>query len=200
VIVKTHLIIAFIGTLIVTTGCPGSSYNNNLKDLQKNNMDFPNLRKEYYNGIHFMLGEMFVNDYEDNYTLNDNALTKVVYELDVNFSTEVFNQSDAETIRYAFDTDIESLDAVHDNYIIQRQKSLYEHSTSIKKELPKSVPFKGSIQVVHGGSYSTNTPSTYFIATVEIDNTFYVFQLIGKKDNMGYLYDDFIDLLSSIEK
>ena len=87
-IVKTHLIIAFIGILIVTTGCPGSSYNKNLKDLQKNNMDFPNLRKEYYNGIHFMLGEMFVNDYEDNYTLNDNALTKVVYELDVNFDVK----------------------------------------------------------------------------------------------------------------
>lgn len=197
---KTHVIIAFIGALILTTGCPGSSYNNNLKDLQKNNMDFPNLRKEYYNGIYFMLDEMFVNDYENNYTLSDNALTKVVYELDVNFSVEMFNQRDAETIRYAFDSDIESLDAVHDNYIIQRQKSLYEHSTSIKKELPKSVPYDGSIQVVHGGSYSTNTPSSYFIATVDIGGEYYVFQLIGKKDNMGYLYDDFIELLSSIEK
>ena len=163
-------------------------------------MDFPNLRKEYYNGIYFMLDEMFVNDYENNYTLSDNALTKVVYELDVNFSVEMFNKRDAETIRYAFDSDIESLDAVHDNYIIQRQKSLYEHSTSIKKELPKSVPYNGSIQVVHGGSYSTNTPSSYFIATVDIGGEYYVFQLIGKKDNMGYLYDDFIELLSSIEK
>jgi len=198
--VKIHVIIAFIGTLILTTGCPGSTYNNHLKDLQKNNMDFPNLRKEYYNGIHFMLDEMFVNDYEDNYTLSDNALTKVVYELDINFSVEMFNQSDAETIRYAFDADIESLDAVHDNYIIQRQKSLYEHSTSIKKELPKSVAYNGSIQVVHGGSYSTNIPSSYFIATLDIEGEFYVFQLIGKKDNMGYLYDDFIELLSSIEK
>ena len=197
---KTHVIIAFIGALILTTSCPGSSYNNNLKDLQKNNMDFPNLRKEYYNGIYFMLDEMFVNDYENNYTLSDNALTKVVYELDVNFSVEMFNKRDAETIRYAFDSDIESLDAVHDNYIIQRQKSLYEHSTSIKKELPKSVPYDGSIQVVHGGSYSTNTPSSYFIATVDIGGEYYVFQLIGKKDNMGYLYDDFIELLSSIEK
>jgi len=53
---------------------------------------------------------------------------------------------------------------------------------------------------VHGGSYSTNTPSSYFIATVDIGGEYYVFQLIGKKDNMGYLYDDFIELLSSIEK
>lgn len=163
-------------------------------------MDFPNLRKEYYNGINFMLDEMFEDDYEKNYVLNDNALTKVIYDLDVNFSSEVFNQQDAETIRYAFDTEIESLDAVHDNYIIQRQKSLYEYSTSIKKELPKSVSFPGYIQVVQGGSFSTMNPSSYFIATVEIDNNYYVFQLIGKMENMGYLYDDFIELLSSIEK
>ena len=164
-------------------------------------MDFPNLRKEYYNGIHFMLDEMFVNDYEDNYTLSDNALTKVVYELDINFSVEMFNQSDAETIRYAFDSEIESLDAIHDNYIIQRQKSLYNPSTSIKKELPKSVKYPGYIQVVHGGIYATETPSSsYFTATLKIDDEYFVFQMIGKMDNMGYLYDDFIDILSSIEK
>ena len=197
---KTYLFIALISILILATGCPGSTYNNNLKELQKNNMDFPNLRKEYYNGIHFMLDEMFTNDYDDNYTLSDNAMTKVVYDIDVNFSVEAFNQRDAEEIKYAFDKEIENVDAVHDNYIICRQKSLYEHSTSIKKELPKSVPYEGAIQIVHGGSYSTNIPSTYFIATIEIENEIFVFQLIGKKDNMGYLYDDFIELLSSIEK
>lgn len=197
---KIYKFIALIGIGILATACPGSRYNNNLKALQKNNMDFPNLRKEYYNGIRFSLDEMFTNDYDDNYTLSDNALTKVVYDIDVNFSVEAFNQSDAEKFKYAFDDQLESLDAVHDNYIIERQKSLYEHATSIKKELPKSSQFDGYIQVVHGGSYSTNIPSSYFIATVQIGELFYVFQLIGKKDNMGYLYDDFIELLLSIEK
>lgn len=163
-------------------------------------MDFPNLRKEYFNGIHFFLDEMFTDDYEDNYTLSDNALTKIVYDIDVNFSVETFTKSASEVIQYGFDTEVEPIDAVHDNYIIQRQKSLYEHSTSIKKELPKSVKYDGYIQVVHGGSYATNIPSSYFIATLEIENEIFVFQLIGKMENMGYLYDDFIDLLSSVEK
>jgi len=200
VLVKLHLIIALIGTLMLTTACPGSSYDTDLKKLQKNGMDFPDLRKEYYNGISFMLSEMFTNDYENSYTLNENALTKVIYALDLNLSVEVFNEDDAEVIRYAFDEEIESLDAIHDNYIIQRQKSLYENATSIKKELPKSVKYPGYIQVVHGGTFSTEATSSYFTATLEIDNQYFVFQMIGKRENMGYLYDDFIDILSSIEK
>lgn len=198
---KLHLIIALIGILMLTTACPGSSYESDLKKLQKNGMDFPDLRTEYYNGIRFMLPEMFTNDYESGYALNENALTKVIYVLDLNFSIETFNEQNAETIRYAFDKEISSLDAIHDNYIIQRQKSLHNPSTSIKKELPKSVKYPGYIQVVHGGIYATETPhSSYFTATLKIDEEYFVFQMIGKKDNMGYLYDDFIDILSSIEK
>lgn len=185
---------------MLTTACPGSSYDSELKKLQKNKMDFPDLRKEYFNGVTFMLSEMFTSDYENNYTLSDNALTKVVYVLDLNLSVETFDEEDAEVIRYAFDGDIESLDAIHDNYIIQRQKSLYEQSTSIKKELPKSVKYPGYVQVVHGVTYSSDTPSSYFTATLDIDGEYYVFQMIGKRENMGYLYDDFIDILSSVEK
>ena len=197
---KLHLIIALIGILMLTTACPGSSYDSDLKKLQKNGMDFPDLRKEYYNGVNFQLSEMFINDYENSYTLSENSLTKVIYVLDLNFSVEAFNEEDAEVIRYAFDEEIESIDAVHDNYIIKRQKSLYEHSTSIKKELPKSVKYPGYIQVVHGGSFSTEAASTYFTATLKIDDQYFVFQMIGRRDNMGYLYDDFIDILSSVEK
>ena len=197
---KIHIIIALIVTTFITTGCPGSSYNSDLKALQKNGMDFPSLRKEYYNGIHFKLAEMFTNDYENGYVLNDNALTKIVYVLDLNFSVEVFDERNAEAIRYAFDEEISSLDAIHDNYIIQRKKSLYDEKTSVKKELPKSVQYPGYIQVVHGTNYSTESPSTYFTATIKIDDEYFVFQMIGKKENMGYLYDDFIDILSSIDK
>ena len=75
-----------------------------------------------------------------------------------------------------------------------------KYSTSIKKETPKSVGFPGYIQVVHGGIYDDGMESSYFTATIDVNGTFFVFQLIGKKDNMGYLYDDFLDILSSVEK
>ncbi len=194
-------IISLIVVAAFTTACPGSVYNNDqLKAIQKNGMDFPELRKMYYNGIHFMICDFFVNDYSDNYTLMDNAETKIIYSMDLNFSVETFDPRDVETIQYAFDQDISPLDAVHDNYIIRRQKSLYEPSTSIKKSTPKSVKYPGYIQVVSGSPYSNENPSSYFLATLEIEGEYFVFQMIGTHKNMGYLYDDFIDLLSSVQK
>ena len=196
---KTVILLIVVAT--VTTACPGSTYNNNqLKAIQQNGMDFPNLRKVYYNGIHFMLSDLFTNDYADNYTLMANADTKIIYTMDLNFSVELFVPKEVETIQYAFDQDISPLDAVHDNYIIQRQNSLDEPTTSIKKPTPKSVKYPGYIQVVSGSPYSNENPSAYFLATLEIEGEYFVFQMIGTHKNMGYLYDDFIDLLSSVEK
>ena len=120
--------------------------------------------------------------------------------MDLNFSVETFGKYDVETIQYAFNQDISPLDAVHDNYIIRRQNSLSDPSTSIKKSTPKSVKYPGYIQVVSGSPYSNENPSSYFIATLEIEGEYFVFQMIGTHKNMGYLYDDFIDLLSSVEK
>ena len=198
--VKIQFYIALTLLSLLCTGCPGGTYKSNLKKVQENNMDFPDLRKEYYNEIHFMISELFVNGYEEMFTLQENAETKVVYEMDINFSVEMFSQSDAESIQYAFDSDISKLDAIHDHYILEREASLQESTVSIKKPLPKTVKYPGYIQVVSGANYSNEAMSTYFTATIQVENEFYVFQMIGKKDNMGYLYDDFMDILSSVTK
>lgn len=163
-------------------------------------MDFPDLEKAYYNGIYYKISKLFSNDYNDNYVIQDNAKTKAIYSMDLNFSVEMFDEAEAELLQFGFEEDISKIDAVHDNYVIRRANTLEEPSVSIKKETPKSVGFHGYIQVVEGTSSYYDEPASYFTATLEIDNEFYVFQLIGKKENMGYLYDDFIDLLSSVEK
>lgn len=200
--VKFVNLISLFAIVIIATGCPGSSYESEVKKIQNNNMNFPDLEKQYYNGIKYMLSDMFDSDYDDDYVLTDNASTKIVYGLDVNFSVEVFDREEAEIIQYAFDGDIDLFNAVHDNYILKREASLYEPSISIKKPTPKSVGYPGFIQVVNGGAYSYDEDegSSYFTATLDIDGDYYVFQLIGKKSNMGYLYDDFINILSSVEK
>lgn len=182
------------------TACPAPRYKSDLKRLQENGMDFPDLEQTYYKGIEFWISDMFTKDYSDGYVLTDDAKAMVVYSVDVNFSVERFDTDDAEVIQYSFDDDIPQLDAVHDNYIIHRQESLYSPVTSIKKEVPKSVGFPGYIQVVHGSSSSSyGEKSSYFTATLQVGNYFYVFQMIGLKENMGYLYDDFIDIISSVQ-
>jgi hypothetical protein len=200
--VKILKLISLIVIVFVVTGCPATNYESDSKKIQNNNMNFPNLEKQYYNGIKYKLSDMFENDYDDDYVLTDNASTKIVYGLDVNFSIEAFNQEEAEVIQYAFDDEIDLFNAVHDNYVLKRKASLYEPSISIKKPTPKNVGYPGYIQVINGSpySYDEDEGSSYFTATLNIDGIYYVFQLIGKKSNMGYLYDDFIDILSSVEK
>lgn len=163
-------------------------------------MDFPDLRSARYGAVKYQLSELFDRDYGMDYTIQTNATGYVIYGLDVHFSIERFESDDVEMIQFAFDDEIPAIDAVHDNYILKREASLDEGQTGIKKELPNSVNFPGYIQVIDGASSSYSENLSYFTATLEIGNNYYVFQLIGKGENMGYLYDDFIDILSSVKQ
>lgn len=197
---KKLIFILIVCSAWILAGCPGSTYKSELKKIQENKMDFPDLRKEYYNGLKFKISRLFSNDYATDYVIQDNALTKVIYSMDLHFSVEMFSPDEAELLAFGFEEDVDHIDAVHDYYIGRRVKSLHEPEVSIKKEVPKSVGYKGYTQVIHGGIYSTDYASSYFTSTLEIDGDYYVFQLIGKRENMGYLYDDFIDIISSIEQ
>ena len=128
-------------------------------------------------------------------------MCRVIRALDVYFSVEVFDTVDVAN----FGEDINQyssnpLDIIQDFYVRKRVNSLHEPRVSIKKELPKSVKFEGCIQAVKGKNYDYEyqEQTNYFTATLKIEDEFYVFQLIGKADNMSYLYDDFVDLLSSV--
>jgi len=174
---------------------------NDLRRLQKNDMNFPDLKSQSFKGITFLKPEMLSVGYNESYVLSSTNLTFQNYILDIFFSIELFDEIDVETIQFSFDdNEISALDAIHDNYIFKRSKSLYSHETSVKKPVPNSVGFDGYTQVVHGKTYDDEEDASYFIATIEVDNEYYVFQMIGKRENMGYLYDDFIAILSSIEK
>lgn len=161
-------------------------------------MDLPDTQRKYYKGLSYQLSNILEFDYYDDYVIQDNAQTYTNYELGLHFSVEQFSRDEADVLTYLFDEEIDRLNAVHDNYVIQRQNSLLKYAVAIKKELPKSVMYHGYIQVIQGDEYSDQLGVTYMTATMEIDGEYFVFQMIGKRDNMGYLYDDFIDILSSV--
>lgn len=161
-------------------------------------MDLPDPERNYFEGITYQLSNLFENDYDEDYVLSNTAETKIIYDVDLNFSVEVFNEDEAEVFQYGFEEDIDLLNAVHDYYVIRRQSSLFESTVSIKKPLPSSVDYEGFIQVIDGGIYEYDG-SSYMTATMKVNDKYFVFQLIGIKENMGYLYDDFIDILSSVQ-
>lgn len=193
---------ALIAVVFLTTACPDvqSPQQSQLKRIQDNNMNLPELQLTNYEGIEFMLSDFFRKDYDDSYVLTDNAMTRVIEAIDVYFSVELFTNEDAEIIQYSFDEDLSPIDAVHDNYVLKREDSVFEPSVSIKKALPKEVAFDGYIQVVHGANSSYSERSSYFIATVQVGIDYYVFQMIGKEENMGYLHDDFLAIMRSVQK
>lgn len=193
--------ILFLLTLVVLlTACPRVQYEDAKKKLYKNHMDLPDPEINYYSGIRFKLSNLFTDAYNKDYVLKDDALTRVIYDLDLNFSIEEFDASEAQAFQFAFSENTDLLNAVHDHYSFKRQNSLEEHFTSIKKSVPKTVGFNGVIQTIEDTEDLDEENLLYIMSTVEIRNKYYVFQLIGKKDNMGYLYDDFLNILNSIDK
>ena len=202
---KYTVIFSLIASTFLLIGCTdneedNSIYLSDLEKLQKNNMDFPDMQRFYFEDIHYRMSGLFYYSSFDDFVLADDYDIKINHELNLYFSVEHFSASDAESIRYQFDDEVEIslLDAVHDNYAIKRNASLEEATISIKKNVPKSVGFPGVIQTITGVNYEGIPANTYFFASLDIDGDIYVVQLIGKEENMGYLYDDFIDILSSI--
>lgn len=201
---KYTVIFSLILISVVLTGCPSDESNGraNLSDLEKlqnNGMDFPNIERFDFGGLRYRLSNLFYNSGYTGFVLADDYDVKVNDELNLYFSIERFTLSDAESIRYEFDIDSMSLlDAVHDNYAIKRNASLEEATISIKKAVPESVGFTGVMQTISGVNYEDIPPNTYFFASLEVGDDIIVVHLIGKEENMGYLYDDFIDIISSI--
>lgn len=179
-------------------GCPPSGRNNELKKLQNNNNDFPDLIKQTHDGISFLLSSMFFDDYNTEYTLQDNSSTFSIYELGLYFTVESFSEREIDVIKFAYEDEMEDLDALHTYYVYKRSESVHSPFVSEKKQLPSSYNLDGYIQVVEGETYDNNPSLDYFIATFKIDKTTYVMQLIGKSENMNYLYDDFLTILRSV--
>ena len=195
---KMHTLLLFILMLFITTACPGSRVKSNKKILQENNMNFPGIEETSFENITHILPEMFTDAYDSYYLISDKYDSYICYDLSVRLSVELFDTDQIETIQYTFDYETTPLNAVHDNYIIQRQNSLTDFSTSIKKEIPDSTNQIGFIQIIHEEPSEGRAESTYYLATLDIDDEIYVFQMIGKRANMGYLYDDFLRIIASV--
>lgn len=191
------IVFIFLPLLVLLTACPPTKFKTDLDKVKDNNMDLPDLREQYYEGLRFKLSDLFVDDYNDDYVIQDDALTRVIYDMDLNFSIEVFTKEEAELIQFTFDEEITALDAVHDNYVYKRMETLNDGFSSIKK-MEKKCKYPCLTQVLHGKSSMFNEVSTYFMATVEANDRYYVIHMIGVERNMGYMHDDFNAILASI--
>jgi hypothetical protein len=196
---KRFFTVISIYLLLVAANCSGNQ-TPSLKELEKSKMNFPDLEKRAHETFTYQLSRLFTDAYSSHFVLQKNSTTKSIHDLNIYFSIETFGKNDLETIRFLNESKKGDLELIHDHYIGMRLGSLDIKTISTRKKLMGKAHFPGYIQHVIGkGKYETKN-MIYMISTVEIDESFHVFQLIGPNDNMGYFYDDFLRILNSIEK
>lgn len=195
---KRFFIFIVLGFLLATPSCT-SNYKSDIEKLQDNDMNFPDLAKYQFEDISYLRPELLENSYEETNTISELSESYTSYDLDITFSTELFTASSIDVLQYSSEFDNDDLNTLHDHHIRVRENSLNEFTSSIKKKLPSEIGRQGYVQVIHGNTYDEGEDTSYFVATIEVNGECYVFQLMGIRSNMGYLYDDFLNILSSIE-
>lgn len=171
-----------------------------LKELKKNNYDFPELIQREHNDVSFQLSKWFTKSYNDNYVIQDNALTETVQNLGVHFSFETFNKSDIEKIIYFQErtkSEDEALDVLK-YYIKQRTESMYESFLSDASVLPENTLQNGYYQTIHTSEDAYSDGTTYIIASIKRKNEVHVLQMIAASESMTYLFDDFMRIIQSM--
>lgn len=200
---KRLIVIIFLMPLL--TACPPKSQEDRTdtaKAFRENGYDFPGYKKAVYKGIKFQLPESFEYDYGNRYCYKSSSMNRRDFQLGIIFTVEKFTEDDLESelmADYMIEEDL--LNGFHDAYANRRYESLYEGTVSFKKDLKKGGKFKGVIQTI-GGRYSEYADEYlyYTMATIKVDNDYYLFQFITQKDMMDYVYDDFEHILATVRK
>ena len=184
--------------LILLCGCPAPvSENKALKDFQKQQFDFQKKMKINFQGISFLYPDFFQKGNKD-HLLKANGISLVSYDLGIYLSVEKLKQSDL--LKYVKDYDHKNnyLRVAHDYYMENRRNSLLFYENSVNSALPKDCRYDGMMEVLYGRNEDIDDDLKYFIATMEKEGAFYVFQLICTHEMSGYLWDDFEDILKSV--
>lgn len=183
---------------ILLCGCPAPvSENKALKDFQKQQFDFQNKRKINFQGISFLYPAFFQKGNKD-HLLKADGISVISYDLGIYLSVEKLIPIDFKIFVNDYDYKNDDLQAAHDFYMENRRNSLLFYENSVNSALPKGCRFDGMMEVLYGRNEDFEEDLKYFIATIEKEGAFYVFQLICTHEMSGYLWDDFEDILKSV--
>lgn len=192
-------VLAFAVLWILLCGCPAPTMENvDLKKFQKQKFDFKRKARTSFNAISFAYPDFFQTGEKD-HLYKKEGISLVSYDLGVYLSVESFSQSEADQFVSEYDgEEISRVRAVHNFYLDERRKSFLYFENSINTELPAGCRFDGSMEVLYGRSDYYDDDLKYFIATLEKNGEYYVFQLVSTQEMSAYLWDDFEDILKSV--
>ena len=197
-------ILLFFFVLPFLVACPNSNTpTRDANELYSNNMDFKKWKKTDFVDISYILPQKFEQELESNYTIEKySSQQKSIPSLSLYFSVEKFTDTTATYFQY-INNEKSNLHAIQKNYVNNIQNALSQENysgyrTSEIKRLSKKCLTQVVIQnFIRFYKWDSDQTKTYFIATKKIDKSFFVFQLIGKSENMKYLQDDFFKIVNS---
>jgi len=198
-------LIVIILLLPLLTACPKEKEEertDTAKAFRENGYNFPGYEKLTYKNIKLRIPTSFEYDYGSSYCYKVSALCRRDYALGIIFTVERFDEDDLESelmVDYMIEEDL--LNGFHDAYVARRFESLYNGSVSFKKDIKKTVKFKGVIQTLSGNYSEYADQELYYVtATLKVGEEYYVFQMISPKEMMNYVYDDFEHILETVRK
>ena len=200
--IRTIFLFALILPLLVA--CPiSNSSTKAANELYANKMDFKKWKKLSFKSVSFVLPEKFEEEVSFDYTINKYSSKQYsLQSLFLYFSVEIFSDTSATYLQYV-NNQKSNLHAVQKNYVNSILVSLignYDAGYRISeiKQLNKNCLSQVIIENFNRqNKWDSDQTSTYFIATKKINKSFYVFQFVGKTENMHYLQDDFFKIVNS---
>jgi hypothetical protein len=201
--IRTIFLFALMLPLLVA--CPiSNSSTKAANELYANKMDFKKWKKLSFKSVSFVLPEKFEEEVNFDYTFNKYSSKQYsLQSLFLYFSVEIFSDTSATYLQYV-NNQKSNLHAVQKNYVNSILVSLtgnYDAGYRISeiKQLNKNCLSQVIIENFNRqNKWDSDQTSTYFIATKKINKSFYVFQFVGKTENMHYLQDDFFKIVNSV--
>jgi hypothetical protein len=172
-------------------------------ELYANKMDFKKWTTLDFEGISFILPQKFEEETSFDYTIDKYSSKQYsIQSLFLYFSVEKFSDTSATYLQYV-NNQKSNLHAVQKYYTNSIQNSLINnYSKGFRTSEIKHISRNCFSQVIienfnRQNKWDADQTSTYFIATKKIKKSFYVFQFVGKTENMRYLQDDFFKIVNS---
>jgi len=189
--------------VLFTSSCGGTKKvdkTNSREKFKLNGYDWILDAKQNWSRITFKIPSCFVKNYYTQGTIQAKSFTRETSTFNGHFTIEEFEESD-QYLSFV-EGEVASKDLLnlfHDAYVNAVTVRLDNGVSSLKKELPKSVKYKGVVQVVREYIDGDDAdPDYYVIATLKIKKRYYVVSWLTGKEMMSYTYDDFITILETI--
>lgn len=197
---KWSTLILLLSSTVLFTACPPSnSSRQTIKKIQNNKMNLPELVKETYGGLTFDISKLFEDYYSTEFCLSSSADCYFIPDIDLYFSIEKVEEKSINAMRfYNDDTTKDPTYSLQKFYGIFRAESLYNGAVSEITPIPASYKIPGYMQTVDGNPSNYSEGQMYFMASFKISGEYFMIQMIGRKENMAYLYDDFQRIIKSI--